>query len=229
MKSQAAREPTRPPTKNPSPPSPPSGASSFWRSLQYAWSGLLHAATQRNMKIHLVASTLVALVGSGLRLGLAEKVTLIFCVMLVLFAEILNTALEALVDLHTEEYRELAKITKDVAAAGVLLLSLGTVVVFAALLAHNLEEIVKSGEQIARQAAAGLPLAGVVGLLLGKRGALKGRFSGKARANALFVTGIALWSLLATWSVSSVFSALSAALLFFAWRVARKLSSSSKA
>ena len=42
---------------------------------------------------------LVGLVGSGIPLGLAEKVTLIFCVLLVFFAEILNSALEQLVDL----------------------------------------------------------------------------------------------------------------------------------
>lgn len=169
------------------------------------------------MKIHLVAAVLVGLVGSGLRLGLAEKVTLIFCVMLVLFAEILNTALEALVDLHTEDYRELARITKDVAAAGVLVLSAGTVVIFAALLVHNGGEILSSGPQIARQSALGLPLAGVVALLLS-------RTVRPAWADhALFAAGLVLWSVMLNWSVSSVFSALTGGVLWFAWRAGRNI------
>lgn len=192
------------------------GEGGFKSSLRHAWNGLLHAAGQRNMKIHLVATVLVALVGSGLRLGLAEKVTLIFCVMLVLFAEILNTALEALVDLHTEDFRDLARITKDVAAAGVLLLSAGTVIVFAALLAHNLDEILASGSRIARQAAVGIPLSAVVALLL--RPASR---PSSLKDHSLFASGLVLWALLASWSVSAVFSAMSAAVLLFSWRAAR--------
>jgi len=89
------------------------------------------------MKFHVVSAVLVGLVGSGMPLGLAEKVTLIFCIMLVFFAEILNTALEALVDLHTEDFNDLAKVAKDAAAAGVLVLAIGTVVIFAALVCSH--------------------------------------------------------------------------------------------
>ena len=102
-------------------------------SFRHAYEGLIVACGQRNMKLHVVSAVLVCLVGSGIKLGLAEKVSLIFCVMLMFFAEILNTALEALVDLHTEDYRQLAKTTKDAAAASVLVLAMGTVIVFAAI------------------------------------------------------------------------------------------------
>ena len=57
--------------------------------MVYAWDGLIHTAVhQRNMRMHLIAAIMVGLVGSGIPLGLAEKVTMIFCVLLVLFAGI---------------------------------------------------------------------------------------------------------------------------------------------
>lgn len=138
----------------------------FRASLRHAFAGLLHALGQRNMKLHVLAATMVFAVGCGIPLGLAEKVTLLFCVLLVFFAEILNTALEALVDLHTEDIRELARITKDTSAAGVLVLSVGAVLMFATILVYNRTTLLSHGAAIARQAALGLPLTAVVARLL---------------------------------------------------------------
>ena len=121
------------------------------------------------MRIHLTAAALVGLVGSGIPLGLAEKVTLIFCVLLVLFAEILNSALEQLVDLTIQQFDEKARLTKDAAAAAVLVLAIGTVVIFAALLVHNWRTISTHGPQIARQVALGVPLTLCLGGLLAAR------------------------------------------------------------
>lgn len=140
------------------------------RSFVHAWNGLVHTVVhQRNMRAHLVAATLVGFVGSGIPLGLAEKVTLIFCVLLVLFAEILNSALEALVDLATEQLHDRARVTKDTAAAGVLVLALGTVVVFAALVVHNWPVVVAHQDRVWRQLALGLPVAGCVAGLVWPR------------------------------------------------------------
>ena len=198
----------------PAPPEPPPAPRrrGFVGSLRHAWDGLLTACAQRNMKLHLVSAVLVGLVGSGVRLGLAEKVSLIFCVVLVFFAEILNTALEALVDLHTEDFRELAKTTKDAAAAAVLVLALGTVVIFAAICVAEWHVIAQSGPQIFRQALVGSPFAACVGLLLAD-----GR---RARwlDHLLFAVGLALWTLLWMKTVSSVFTTLTGSLLFVAWR-----------
>jgi diacylglycerol kinase (ATP) len=184
----------------------------FFGSFRHAWHGLLHSLRQRNMKFHLVSAVMVGLVGSGIRLGLAEKVTLIFCVMLVFFAEILNTALEALVDLHTEDFRELAKTTKDAAAAGVLVLALGTVVIFAALLVHNWHEIAGNGPQILRQATVGGPLTILAGLLVS-------RFPKPAWVkHAMFAAGLLLWGALWLWTTSMVFTVLTGGIFFLAWQ-----------
>jgi diacylglycerol kinase (ATP) len=149
------------------PPYPKLGGPGILDGFLHAWKGLIHTVVyQRNMRTHVVSALMVGLVGSGIPLGLAEKVTLIFCVLFVFFAEILNTALEQIVDLAIQQFDEKARIAKDAAAAGVLVLAVGTVVVFAAILVHNWETVARSGPQIARQVMLGLPLVACSALLL---------------------------------------------------------------
>jgi diacylglycerol kinase (ATP) len=180
----------------------------FWNSLRHAWNGLLHTVLhQRNMKVHVVSAVMVGLVGSGIPLGLAEKVTLIFCVLFIFFAEILNSALEALVDLHTDAYDERARVTKDAAAAGVLVLAAGTVVIFAAILVHNLETIRTHVPQILRQLALGIPLTVGAAMLL--------RQTERRRTADIgwFAAALALWGATLPSTQSYVFSAMTFGLL----------------
>lgn len=76
------------------------------------------------MKIHCMAMVLVIAAGIILKLSITE-----WCICLVLFGvilalELVNTAIEAVVDLVTEEYRPLAKLAKDTAAGAVLIASI---------------------------------------------------------------------------------------------------------
>ncbi|MBI5495565.1 MAG: diacylglycerol kinase family protein [Deltaproteobacteria bacterium] len=147
----------------------------FWRtfreSFSAAFSGLARTiATQRNMKVHVVSAFMVLLVGMALELDLATRAALIFCAAAVWFAEILNTALEAFVDLHVRQYHRLAMLAKDAAAAGVLVLAAATVLIFAEVLRANLHQIVAQSDQVLRFAALGVPATGgVVYLLWGNR------------------------------------------------------------
>ena len=181
---------------------------SFYRSVLHAWNGLIHTVVhQRNMRMHIVSGLLVGLVGSGIPLGLAEKVTLIFCVLLVLFAEMLNSALEQLVDLAIQQFDEKAKLTKDIAAAAVLVLAIGTVVLFAAVLVHNVETIFKNLPAIERQVLFGVPLTFLGGALMHEQ--VKPIW-----VDVLLGLGaLALWVLLTTWTESEVFSAMTLGLL----------------
>jgi diacylglycerol kinase (ATP) len=199
------------------PPYPPRRGEGFWGSAIHAWNGLVHTVVhQPNMKVHVVSAILVGLVGSGLPLGLAEKVTLIFCVLLVFFAEILNSALETLVDLATQEFDEKARVTKDAAAAAVLVLSIGSAVIFAALLVHNWGTVLASGPRIERQVLFGIPLAGCAALLMGDRRRPWGQ-------DALaFGVGLVLSGVLATWTTSAVFTAMTVGLLVLALAAARE-------
>ncbi len=167
------------------------------------------------MRIHIIAAILVGLVGSGIPLGLAEKVTLIFCVLLIFFAEILNSALEHLVDLAVQEVHEQARSTKDAAAAGVLVLAIGTVVIFAAILIHNWEAVATHIPEIRRQVVLGLPLAAAAGLLM------MDRPRPAALDIGLFLVGCGLLAALAVGSHSYVFTSMTFGLLVVAGDSAR--------
>jgi len=174
----------------------------------HAWDGLVWTtAYQRNMKFHVLAAVLVGLVGSGIPLGLPEKVTLVFCVMLVFFSEVINSALEALVDLHTERYHDLAKVAKDTAAAGVLVLSIGTFVLFAVVLVNDWPIVMGHPQEVMRQLLVGAPMAAIGATLPWN----------KPRPRVLdalaFFGALALWVATGSWTASPVFSAMIASLL----------------
>lgn len=101
----------------------------WFESLNCAIEGILHAAkTQRHMKIHFVVSGAVLLLSLLLDISKIEFLLLAVSITLVLFAEMINTALEATIDLIHEQYHPLARIVKDTAAGGVLIASFGAVV-----------------------------------------------------------------------------------------------------
>jgi len=105
-------------------------------SFKYAWQGVRYAFnTQRNFRIHLVLGTL-AMSGSFIfHLKLVEIAVIGITTGLVLVMELLNTALEAVVDLTVNKtYHELAKIAKDCAAGAVLISALVALVVAGLLL-----------------------------------------------------------------------------------------------
>jgi diacylglycerol kinase (ATP) len=132
-----------------------------------AYNGLLHTvAVQRNMKIHWISGFMVMLVGMALEFALTARAALFFSVFLILFAEILNSALEAFVDLHIKQYHYQAKLAKDAAAAGVLVLATGVVILFADILVQYRHEILTSGDDIARTLMFGLPCVVILTWLL---------------------------------------------------------------
>ena len=104
--------------------------SSFLASFGYAFSGLWHVLrTQRNARIHIAITLVVAALGLHLGLSLTEWAIIVLTIGTVLAAESFNTVAELAVDLATTEYHPLAKIAKDVAAGAVLLMAITAVVV----------------------------------------------------------------------------------------------------
>lgn len=92
-------------------------------SFRAAWAGVVHAAvTQANFRIELVAA--VAAIALTLWLGAPLAPILLACA-LVLGVELVNTAVEAAVDLVSPDRQETARIAKDCAAGAVLVASLG--------------------------------------------------------------------------------------------------------
>jgi diacylglycerol kinase (ATP) len=105
-------------------------------SFRYAWAGVSYAfVTQRNFRIHTIIGSTALALGIYLSLPPVELAVVGITSGLVLVMELLNTALEAVVDLTVSQtYHELAKIAKDCAAASVLISALVAVIVAGLLL-----------------------------------------------------------------------------------------------
>ncbi len=98
--------------------------------FRYALEGIIAVVrTQRHMRFHFFSVVLVLLMGFLFRLDKREMLVLLFTISLVLIAEMFNSAVEATVDLVTEEYHPKAKFAKDIAAGAVLVATLNAVVV----------------------------------------------------------------------------------------------------
>lgn len=96
-------------------------------SFVHAWRGLGVLLRQPNARIHTVAAVAVLALGVWLGIDAVEWCLVSLAVALVMGAEALNTGIELAVDLAQPEWHALARDAKDVAAAGVLLCSLGAV------------------------------------------------------------------------------------------------------
>jgi len=94
--------------------------------------------TERNIKVMLVAGVCTVVAGCIVGLDIAEWATIIICCGLVIHGELCNTAMEAIVDLATQELHPLAKRAKDIAAASVYVLSITAAIVGVLVFAHAL-------------------------------------------------------------------------------------------
>ncbi|HTU70497.1 MAG TPA: diacylglycerol kinase [Candidatus Baltobacteraceae bacterium] len=102
----------------------------FWRSFNHAFAGIMYAArTQPNMRAHLIIALLVLLAAMILRIGRDYVIDLVIIIAVVLALELVNTAVEAIVDLLTVTHHPLAKTAKDAAAGAVLIASIAALIV----------------------------------------------------------------------------------------------------
>jgi diacylglycerol kinase (ATP) len=113
-----------------SPPPKPSRAATLLLSFRYAFAGIRYLLwTQRNAKVQTALGLAAVALGFLLRIERDEWLALVLTIALVLAAEGVNTALEAVVDLASPIYHPLAKVAKDVAAGTVLLTAIASVIV----------------------------------------------------------------------------------------------------
>ena len=102
----------------------------FFEAWGNATNGIIYSATtQRNIRIQLVLAVIVMVLSLFYGLNTAEFLCLLFAVFLVIFAELINTAIETVVDLFVDVYHPKAKISKDVAAGAVVLAACNALVV----------------------------------------------------------------------------------------------------
>ena len=100
------------------------------RAFACAGEGIRYAfASQRNLKIHLVFAVIAVVLGLVLQISQAGWLAVMLCIVLVMSLEILNTAVESVVDLVSPEWNILAKRAKDCSAGAVYLAAFGSVIV----------------------------------------------------------------------------------------------------
>ena len=103
--------------------------STIRESFRHAFDGVkMLIREERNMRIHIVMTILVVLCAVIFGLTAAEKAIVISLCAVVLCAELINTAIENVVDMSTAVFNMYAKRAKDVAAGAVLVVSIGAAV-----------------------------------------------------------------------------------------------------
>ena len=101
------------------------GIMRFFKSFGYSFEGLKYAyINEQSMTIHMFTSVIVVLMGFLFKITTTEWILAFVVIGVVMGTELLNTAIEAVVDLVSPEKHYLAKIAKDTASAAVFVYSM---------------------------------------------------------------------------------------------------------
>lgn len=162
------------------PPEPLPGKSrSLLASIEFALDGIVYAVRhERNVKIHFVAAVLVLIACLALPLQPLEVLLVLGATCLILVSELLNTAIESVVNMAVTGHHPLAKIAKDVAAAAVLVGAFFSLAVAYVVLLPAVARALFPIEPVPPQAAAGMvaALAGITAVVA-RAVSYQGRFS----------------------------------------------------
>lgn len=124
------------------------------RSANNAIEGILHATgTQRHVRYHFYSAAGAVLLSYALGLSRNEFLFVALAAVMVIVAELFNTAVEAVVDILAPEYHERARHAKDVAAGAVLVTAVGALLIAYAVIFPHLERAFASGLTITSRPA----------------------------------------------------------------------------
>jgi diacylglycerol kinase (ATP) len=99
-------------------------------SFNFAFEGIIHVLrTQRNLRIHFAVAVAVLVLALVVNVTKMELIALLISVTFVLIAEMLNTAVEAAIDIATTSFDPMAKLAKDIAAGAVLIAAINALAV----------------------------------------------------------------------------------------------------
>ncbi|RNF41020.1 diacylglycerol kinase family protein [Planococcus salinus] len=105
-------------------------ASRFFRSFKFAAEGIVEAVKrEQNMRMHLLAAAVVMIAGGATGLSYAEWLVVIVLIGGMISLELMNSAIERVVDLVTPEFHPLAKQAKDMAAGAVLVFAVASAII----------------------------------------------------------------------------------------------------
>ncbi len=114
-----------------------------FRSFRNAFHGLiLVLSRERNARIHLTFAVLAIIAGILFHITKDEFLVIILSIILVFFAEIINTAIERTLDLTYQENNQLVRFVKDTTASGVLVTAAGAILVGVLIFGPHLLKLV---------------------------------------------------------------------------------------
>ncbi|MFH0917219.1 MAG: diacylglycerol kinase [bacterium] len=133
------------------------------KSFDHAFQGLVLAVRhQRNMRIHIAVALVVLVASIFLDVSRIELVVVFATVAFVLMAELINSAIEALVDIITDEFDPRAKTAKDLAAGAVLVAAINSLVVAYLVLADRLAHVSLELLTVIRRSPAHLTIVALI-------------------------------------------------------------------
>lgn len=137
------------------------------KSTNHAIEGILHSAkTQRHVRYHFLTAGAVLFLSYLLGVSVTEFVIISLAVILVLLAELLNSAIETVVDILSPEYSEKARNAKDIAAGAVLITAFGAAVLGYIILFPYLKIFFTQGVYIAQHTREEVALIALVLVLI---------------------------------------------------------------
>lgn len=101
----------------------------FIHSFGYAFEGVLSASKEQNFRSHLVSTVVVVIASYFSHLSRIEWAIVILLIALMWALEMINTAIECVVDLTSPEMHPLAKRAKDIAAGAVLVFAVASAII----------------------------------------------------------------------------------------------------
>jgi diacylglycerol kinase (ATP) len=105
-------------------------APTIFDSFNNAFEGIIHTLrTQRNMRIHFAVAVVVLITALIVNVTKLELIALLISITFVLLAEMVNSAVEAAIDIATTSFDPMAKLAKDIAAGSVLIASVNAIAV----------------------------------------------------------------------------------------------------
>jgi diacylglycerol kinase (ATP) len=137
------------------------------QSFNWAFEGVIHVLrTERNMRIHFALATAVLILAFSYGVTKLELMALLIAISFVLIAEMVNTAIEATIDLATTSFDPLAKMAKDIAAGAVLIAAVNAIVIGYLVFADRLTEPSSRLVERLREAPANLTLIALILIIL---------------------------------------------------------------
>jgi diacylglycerol kinase (ATP) len=115
-----------------------------FKSFSYALNGLKHVLKlERNFHIHIIAGVTAIMLGLVFRISYWDWMMVIMCIGFVLFAEIVNTAVEKLTDMVSPQKNEIAGKVKDIAAGAVLVAAITAFVIGSVIFLPHIFTVIK--------------------------------------------------------------------------------------